>query len=94
MNEEAINIMTFPDDDDNTDPCTFRLQFDQKNITIKNSNGVFVPEYRTFVDNFLSTIPCHLKNTRHFIVSSIELVYILIRYPEPITVLDLPLAMS
>ena len=47
-----------------------------------------------FVDDLLSTILCHLKNTRHFIASSIELVYILIGYPGLITNQDLPRTMS
>ena len=56
--------------------------FDEINGTVKNQEGDFVPKYRMFVDDLLSTIPRHLKNTRHFIASIIESVYILIGYPE------------
>ena len=94
MNNKAINLMQLPDDDDNTNACTIRPHFDEKNSTVKNSEGMFVPEYRMFVDNLLSAIPRHLKNTRHFITSSIKLVYILFRYPVPITAPDLPPTMS
>ena len=74
INDKAINLMTLPDDDNNTNAYKIHPQFDAINGTVKNSKGVFVTEYRTFVNNLLSAIPCHLKNTRHFIASSIELV--------------------
>ena len=93
MNEEGINLMTLPDDNDNTNAYTIQPQFDEKNGTV-NTKGVFVPEYRMFVDNLLSAIPCHLKNTCYFIASSIESIYILIRYLGPITAPDLPPTMS
>ena len=51
MNEEAINLMTFLDDDNNTDACTIRLQFDKMNNTVKKSEGVFITDYRMFVDD-------------------------------------------
>ena len=44
----------------------------------------------TKVFDLLNAIPRHLKNTRPFIASSIELVYIFIGYPNAITKLDLP----
>ena len=46
------------------------------------------------VDNLLSTILRHLKNTRHFIASSIKSVYIILSYPGTITKPDLPPTMS
>ena len=42
-----------------------------------------------FVDDLLSAIPRHLRQTRHFIASSIESVYILLGYLGPITKPDL-----
>ena len=47
-----------------------------------------------FVDNLFRAIPRHLKNTRQFIASSIELVYVILGYPGPIIKPDLPLTMS
>ena len=46
------------------------------------------------VDDLLSAIPCHLKNTQHFIASSIESVYAILGYPGLITKPDLPPTMS
>ena len=89
-NKEAINLMTLLTDNDINDACTIRPQFDNTNGTVNNTDGDFAPEYRMFVDNLLSAIPRHLRKTRHFIASSIESVYILLRYPGPITKPDLP----
>ena len=74
LNEEALNLMELLDEDDDTDACTIRPQFDKFNGTVNNEQGKFVPEYRIFVDDLLSAIPRHLKNTRHFIASSIKSV--------------------
>ena len=62
--------MNLLDEDDDTDACKIRPQLDKLNGTVKNENDDFVPEYRMFVDDLLSAIPCHLKNTQHFITSS------------------------
>ena len=42
-----------------------------------------------FVDDLLSVIPRHLKNTQHFIASSIESVYIILGYSGTIIKPDL-----
>ena len=47
-----------------------------------------------FVDDLLSAIPRQEKNTRHFIASSIESVYVLIGYPGSIKNSTLPPTMS
>lgn len=47
-----------------------------------------------FVDDLLSAIPRQEKNTRHFIASSIESVYVLIGYPGLIKNPVLPPTMS
>ena len=47
-----------------------------------------------FVNDLLSAIPRHLKDTRHFIASSIDSVYVILSYPGPITKPDLPPTMS
>ena len=94
FNKEALDLMNLPDEDDDTDACTIRPQLDKFNDTGNNKNGVFVPEYRMFVDNLLSAIQRHLKNTRHFISSSIESVYITLGYPKAIKKPDLPPTMS
>ena len=93
-NKEAIDLMSLPTDDDNEAACTIRPQLDETNGTVIDDNGNFVPEYRMFVDDLLSAIPRHLRQTRHFIASSIESVYILLGYPGPITKPDLPPTMS
>lgn len=62
---------------------------DEHNKTVLNKKGEFVPKCCMFVDDLLSTIPCHMKNARHYIPSSIESVYILIGYPGAIIKLDL-----
>ena len=61
LNEEALNLMELPDEDDDTNACTIRPQFDKFNGTVNNERGKFVPEYRMFVDDLLSAIPRHLK---------------------------------
>merc|ERR1712086_728508 len=86
--------MELPDEDDDTHACTVRPQFDAMNDTVNNEQGKFVPEYRMFVDDLLSAIPRHLKNTRQFIASSIKSVYVILGYPGPITKPDLPPTMS
>lgn len=86
--------MNLPDEDVNTEACTIRLQFEKFNGTVKNENGNFVPEYRMFVNNLLSTISRHLKNTQHSIALSIKSVYIILGYSGTITKLDLPPKMS
>ena len=45
-------------------------------------------------DDLLSAILWQLKNTRHFILSSIESVYVILGYPGPITKPDLSPTMS
>ena len=82
--------MTLLDEDVDTNLCTIRPQFDKFNGTVNNEDGDFVSEYCMFVDNLLSPIPCHLKNTQYFIASSIESVYIILGYPGTITKPDLP----
>ena len=72
MNKEALDLMELPDKDDDTHACTIRPQFDTINSTVNKEQGKFVPEYRMFVDNLLSAISRHLKNTRQFIASSIN----------------------
>ena len=47
-----------------------------------------------FVNDLLSAIPRQEKNTRHFIASSIESVYVLIGYPGLIKNSTLPPTMS
>ena len=94
MNKEALDLMELPDEDDNTHACTIRPQFDTINGIVNNEQGKPVLEYRMFVDNLLSAIQCHLKNTRQLIASSIESVYIILGYPGPITKPDLPPKMS
>ena len=94
MNSKAINLMTLPNENNTTESCTIWPIFNKINGTVNNQEGEFVLEYRIFVDNLLSAIPFHLKNTRHFIASSVELVYILICYPRQIINLDLPPTMS
>ena len=94
LNKETLNLMNLPDEDNDTDACTIRLQLDKFNGTVKNENDDFVPEYRTFVDNLLNAIPRHLKNTQHFVASSIESVYIILGYPGTITKPNLQLIMS
>ena len=47
-----------------------------------------------FVNDLLSAIPLQEKNTRHFIASSIEFVYVLIGYPGSIKNPTLPPTMS
>ena len=94
LNEEALNLMELPDKDDDTDACTIRPQFDKFYKTVNNEQGKFVPEYRMFVGDLLNAIPRHLKNTRHFIASSIESVYVILGYPGPITKPDLPPTMA
>ena len=64
------------------------------NGTVNDEQGKFVPEYRMFVDHLLSAIPQHLNNTRQFIASSIESVYVILSYPGPITIPDLPPTVS
>ena len=46
------------------------------------------------VDDTLSAIPQHLKNTRQFVASRIESVYVILCYPGPITKPDLLPTMS
>ena len=94
MNEEALDLMELLDEDNDTHACIIRPQFDTLNGTVNDEQGKFVPEYRMFVNNLLSAIPQHLRNTRHFIASSIELVYLILGYPGPITKPDLPATMS
>ena len=89
MNEEALSLMDLPDKDDDTHACTIRPQFDTLNGTINDEQGKFVPEYRMFINDLLSVIPRHLRNTLHSIASTIELVYVILGYPGPITP-DLP----
>ena len=86
--------MELPDEDDDTHTCTIRPQFDKFNGTVNNEQGKFIPEYQMFVDDLLSAIPPHLKNTRDFIASSIESVYVILGYPGPITKPDLSPLMS
>ena len=57
---------------------------------VLNVEGNFTPKYRMFVDDLISAILCHLKNTHHFIAPNIESVYVLIGYPGAITEPDLP----
>ena len=47
-------------------------------------------KYQMFVDNLLSAIPRHPKNTRQFIALNIELVYVILGYLGTITKPDLP----
>ena len=94
MNKEALDLMGLPDEDEDTHACTIRPQFDTINGTVNDEQGKFVPEYRTFVDDLLSAIPRHLKNTRQFIASSIISVYVILGYPGPITKPDLQPTMS
>ena len=94
LNEEALDLMDLPDEDDDTHACTIWSQFDKFNGTVNNEQGKFVPEYQMFVDDLLKAIPWHLKNTQLFIASSIELVYVILGYPGPITKPDLPPTMS
>ena len=89
-NKDAIDLMSLPTDGNNGAACTIRPQFDATNGTVIDANGNFVPEYRMFVDDLLSAISRHLRQTRHSIASSIESVYILLGYPGPITKPDLP----
>ena len=93
-NKEALDTMELPDENDDTHACTIRPQFDTINGTVNNEQGKFVPEYQMFVDNLLSAIPRHLKNTRQFITSSIESVYVILGNLGPITKPDLPPTMS
>ena len=69
MNKEALDLMELPDEDDDTHACTIRLQFGTINSMVNNEQGKFVPEYQMFVDNLLSAILQHLKNTRQCIAS-------------------------
>ena len=94
LNKEALNLMDLLDEDDDTDACTIRPQLGKLNGTVKNENSDFVPEYRMFIDNLLSTIPHHLKNTQHVVTSSIKSVYIILGYPGTITKSDLSPTMS
>ena len=94
MNREAIELMTLPINNDTTKSCLIRPIFNEINGTINNQEGGFVLEYRMFVDDLLSAILRHLKNTHHFIASSVELVYIFIGYPGLITKPDIPSTMS
>ena len=86
--------MELTDEDDDTHACILRPQFDKINGTVNDEQGKFVPEHRMFVDDLLSAIPQHLRNTRQFIVSSIESLYVILGYPGPITKPDLPPTMS
>lgn len=94
LNKEALDFTNLPDKDIDIDACTIRPQLDKFNGTVNNESGVFVPEYRMFVNDQLSAIPRHLKNTFHFIASSFKSVYIILGYPGPITKPDLPPTMS
>ena len=94
MNKEAINLMTLPDENDTTKSCTICPIFNKTNDTVNNQKGDSVPECRMFVDNLLRAIPRHQKNTRYFIASSVELVYIGIGCPGQITNLDILPTMS
>ena len=94
MNKEALDLMDLPDKDDDTQACTIRPQFDTINGMVNDEQGKFVPKYHIIVDDLLIVIQRHLKNTRHFIASSIESVYIILGYPGPITKPDLPPTMS
>ena len=75
INKEAINLMTLPNKNCTKEACTIRLIFDEINGTVNNQEDDFVPVYRMFVDNLLSAITPHLKQTRHFVTSSIESFY-------------------
>ena len=94
INEEVLDLMELPDENDDTHACINRPQYDKFNGTVNNEQEKFVPEYRMFVDDLLSGIPCLLKNTRQFFTSSIKLVYVILGYPGPITKPDLPPTMS
>ena len=66
-------------------------QFSTKSMAHSTTKkGTLYPEYRMFVDDLLSAIPCYLNNACHFIVSSVELINILISYSGQITNPDLP----
>ena len=62
-NKDAINLMSLLTPSDTNAACTVRPQFDSTNGTVNNTNGAFVPEYRMFVDDLLSAIPRHLRQT-------------------------------
>ena len=88
------DLMELPDKDDDTNACTIRPQFNKFNGTVNNKQGKIIPEYWMFVDDLLSAIPHHLKNTRHFIALSIKSVYFILCYPGLITKPDLPPTIS
>ena len=57
MNEEALDLMELPDEDDDMQACIIRSRFDTLNGTVNDEQGKFVLEYRMFVDDLLSAIP-------------------------------------
>ena len=70
--------------------CTIKPQFDNINKQVADNDGTFVHKYWMFVDDLLNVIPRHVNNTRHFISSSKEWVYILIVYTDSIKNPTLP----
>ena len=83
LNNEALGLFELPDED-TSKPCTVKPHFNNINKPVFDKDGAFMLEFWIIVDNLLSAIPYHKKNTHQFIASSIESVYILIGYPESI----------
>ena len=94
LNADAFVLFDLPDKEDLSEPCTVWPHFDEFNKPVVNKDGAFVPEFWMFVDNRLSAIPRQEKNTRHFIASNIESLYVLIGYPGLIKNPTLPPTMS
>ena len=94
INKKALNLFDLPDKEDLLDPCTVQPLLDDINKPVIDKESVVVPEFRMFVDDLLGAITCQEMDTRHFIASSIESVYVLIRYPGPIKNPTQPITMS
>ena len=94
LNNNALDLFDLPDKDDLSEPCTVRPHFNGINKIIIDKESAFFPEFWMLVDDLLSAIFFQEKNTRYFMASSIESVYVLIGYPGSIKNPILPPTMS
>jgi len=85
LNQEALELFDLPSDcSKDEDRCQVVPVEDLFNKKVTNDKGIFIPEFRMFVDDLLSAIARHINKTELLIASSIEAVYLLLGFPGPI----------